>query len=99
MAETLGPGMELSPEVLRTPEALRSIFLRDRLVHLIRRMRNHCERDRDAVVHPLKALILTEYGEQLADQLSRIVPIGAWHPSPAYLCFTHKRSGGYRELV
>lgn len=82
---------------LASPAALKKIFSKPRLKRALARI---ATRDKDDLMsHPLKAPILTEYQDDLADQLARLVPAGSWSPSPGYVSLTFKRSGAYRELV
>lgn len=84
-------------EQLSSPEVLRTIFSPGSLQKALRRI---AARDKDDLIsHPLKSLVLTEYEEQITEQLVRSVPPGTWSPSGAYVSLTSKRSGAYRELV
>lgn len=86
-----------TPDELSSPEVLGTIFSTGGLRRVLKRI---AKRDKDDLVfHPLKALILTEFEEQITDQLVRSVPSGTWSPSGAYVSLTSKRSGAYRELV
>ena len=62
------------------------------------RMRSNRDTD-DLITHPLKKMVLTEYGSALAGQLANEVVDGTFKPERAYLCTVKKRSGGYRDLV
>src|SRR5437667_7611409 len=83
---------------LSSPGALSAAFAQDRVRFTIRRMASKHDRD-DLVTHPLRRLVLTEYGDDLAKLLSAIVPSGNWAPSAAYAVLVAKRSGVFRELV
>src|SRR5258708_24833239 len=99
MAKTRGSRIAFapSPEQLANPEVLQTIFSPTGLRRALRRI---ATRDKDDLIsHPLKSLVLTEYEEQITDQLVRSVPSGTWSPSGAYVSLTSKRSGAYRELV
>ena len=84
-------------EELASPEVLWLIFSPTNLAKALARI---AKRGKDNLVtHPLRALILTEFREQITDQLVQSIPPGAWSPSGAYVSLTSKRSGAYRELV
>jgi hypothetical protein len=86
-----------SREELASPEVLKRIFSKDNLRKALARI---AKRGKDNLIaHPLRALVLTEYREQITEQLAQSVPGGAWSPSGAYVSLTSKRSGAYRELV
>ncbi len=89
--------LSFTAEQLAGPDVLRTLFSPPSLHRALKRI---AARDKDDLVsHPLKALILTEYEEQITEQLARSVPSGTWSPSGAYISLTSKRSGAYRELV
>lgn len=89
--------LSFTAEQLSSPDVLRTLFSPTSLRRALKRI---AARDKDDLVsHPLKALILTEYVEQITEQLVRSVPPGTWSPSGAYVSLTSKRSGAYRELV
>ena len=78
--------------------SLRDLFSEDHLAKTIARIRS----DRDTenlVTHPLKRVILSEYGAYLERLISRDVCAGTFAPERAYPCTVSKRSGGFRELV
>ena len=97
MAKHRSAPSAVTQEQLGNPDVLRTIFC---LASLRRALKRIALRDKDDLIsHPLKALLLTEYEDQIADQLVRSVPAGTWSPSGAYVSLTSKRSGAYRELV
>ena len=53
----------------------------------------------DLITHPLKGIVLAQYGNDLGNLLAAEVNAGTYTPSRAYPCRVSKRSGGYRELV
>ena len=77
---------------------LGDIFSEENLNRTIRRMRSYRDTD-DLITHPLKKMVLTEYGSGLAGQLANEVVDGTFKPERAYLCTVKKRSGGFRDLV
>lgn len=86
-----------SHEQLQSPDVLRVIFSTQNLRKALKRI---ASRDKDDLIsHPLKSLVLTEYEDQITEQLIRSVPPGSWSPSGAYVSLTSKRSGAFRELV
>src|SRR5437016_4136403 len=79
-------------------DVLWEAFAEDRVRFTIRRMASKRDKD-DLVTHPLRRLVLTEYGDHLAKVLSAVVPSGNWAPTSAYSVLVAKRSGVFRELV
>jgi hypothetical protein len=77
---------------------LATTFSRENVVYSLKRMASSRDKD-NLVAHPLRSAILIEFEEELSEMISRQVTASLWRPSASYLCFTHKRSGGYRELV
>jgi hypothetical protein len=88
MAKTRGSknAFAPSPDQLADPEVLQTIFSPTGLRRALKRI---AKRDKeDLISHPLKALVLMEFEEQITDQLVRSVPSGAWSPSGAYVSLT-----------
>lgn len=83
---------------LSSPSVLAEVFSRDSVTFTIKRMASTRDKD-NLIAHPLRSGILIEFEEDLSEMISRLVVAGLWSPSASYLCFTHKRSGNYRELV
>jgi hypothetical protein len=77
---------------------LATTFSRENVVYTLKRMASSRDKD-NLIAHPLRSAILIEFEEELSEMISRQVTASLWRPSASYLCFTHKRSGGYRELV
>ena len=74
------------------------LFSEEHVAKTIARTRS----DRDTenlVTHPLKRVVLWEYGAYLSRLISRDVCAGTFAPERAYPCTVSKRSGGFRELV
>ena len=85
----------LTPEPIPRIEEL---FEEEKIARTIKRIRS--KRDvEDLVTHPLKRIVLREYGDDLAGFLASEVARGAYTPGSAYSCTVAKRSGGYRDLV
>ena len=83
---------------VRKASVLTEIFSVENVRTTIKRIYNRRDKD-DLVTHPLKAVLLVEYRDQISDMISRLVPEGRWSPNTAYTCLVPKRSGSYRELV
>ena len=82
---------------IEAPDALTRIFSKGRLVRAFRRI---TKRDsEDLITNPLKKPLLIEFETALCTQLADMVPRGQWKTGRSYLCLTHKRSGGFRDLV
>ncbi len=77
---------------------LESVFSKEALFRTIRRMRSKSDID-DLITHPLKRIVLTEYGSDLGKLLAAEVNAGTYRAGRAYPCRVAKRAGGYRELV
>ena len=77
---------------------LEEIFEENAIARTIRRIRSKRDTD-DLITHPLKRIVLREYGSDLAGLLAAEVATGRYTPGSAYSCTVAKRSGGYRDLV
>lgn len=86
------------PIDISQPDAVARTFAEERVRFTIRRMASVRDKD-DLVSHPLRRLVLVEYGDHLAKLLAAIVPAGHWAPSSSYGVLVAKRSGAFRELV
>jgi hypothetical protein len=79
-------------------DVLAKTFSSEKVRFTLKRMASVRDKD-NLIAHPLRAALLIEFEDDLCEMISRLVIAGLWSPSAAYLCFTHKRSGNYRELV
>ncbi len=86
------------PIDISKPDAVPLTFAEERVRFTIARMASVRDKD-DLVSHPLRRLVLVEYGNDLAKLLAAVVPAGHWAPSSSYGVLVAKRSGAFRELV
>lgn len=83
---------------LEPSDNVAGLLVEARLAKTIRLMSSRRDPD-DLVLHPLRRLVLVEYGDSLAKLLARVVSGRQWAPSPAYGLLIGKRSGAFREVV
>jgi Reverse transcriptase (RNA-dependent DNA polymerase) len=81
-----------------SPDILTNLFQPRHISRVVKRMRAW-EEGENEITHPLQALILLEYEEELSKGLASVVPAGTWNPSTAYMVLFSKRTGTYREMV
>jgi hypothetical protein len=80
------------------PDVLAEVFSRENVTFTLKRMASTRDKD-NLIAHPLRSAVLIEFEEDLSEMISRLVIAGLWSPAASYVCFAHKRSGNYRELV